>query len=229
MRGAVLLDPSGGPSSFDPEATLARAEADGKLVQVFKNLRRAQELAGPWEPRASTNAWQELIRTEVQDATAVGNSTSEAVLVPNYTLPARYLVEGRTFRATVRGRYTTTATPTITVRLRIGGVAGAIQVASAAFTLGTVGTAAPFKVSLEATVRSFGTSTTGTTFAMGEMIFATAAPNTAVPQFLPSASPAAGAGYDSTAAQDFSITAQWSAQNASNTMTAHMYLLESMN
>ena len=224
MRG-VLLERPNKPIILDPVEALSHRPGGHRILA---DLNRAAELAGPFEPRGSLNTWQETLRAEIQDGTAVANTTTETILVPDVVLPPRYLMAtGRTLRARIRGRYSTTSTPTITIRQRIGGVAGVAVVASAAFTLPTTITNVPFEIEIESTVRSEGSA--GTMFGMGTMTFATAAPNTAATQYLPASAPAVSSSIDMTAQQNHSITITWGTASASNTITAHLYQLESMN
>jgi len=215
--------------ALERRATLLGEEPDSDKLQIITNLRRAKELDGPYEPRGSLNAWEEVLRAEVQDSTAVASTASETILVPNVTLPARYLVTGRALRATVRGRYGTTGTPTIIFRQRIGGLAGALAAASSTYTTPSGVTTVPFELVFDVVVRSYGRSTAGTVFTMGRFQLTTAAPNTLAQQLIPATAPAVSAGFDSEAAQDFAVTVQWGTSNASNTITAHQYILESLN
>lgn len=241
ISGATLLNPrTGKPAGeynewfVDTDTFIAQALEDRShrsgysgQSQILADLTRSRE-TGRWGPTNSLNTWDETLRAEIQDATAIATSTTETILVPDVVLPARYLMAtGRTLRANIWGRYGTTATPTMTVRVRVGGVAGVVVMASAAYTMASGVTTVPFWIHTQTTVRTEGSS--GTIFGMGIMLFSTAAPNTQAPQFLPSTAPAVSSAIDFTAQQNYSITAQWGTSSASNTIQAHMYTLESQN
>jgi hypothetical protein len=187
----------------------------------------------------SRQFWQETLAWATADGTAVANSTTEAIIFPNLTIPANYLQDGRLLRVTAYGRYgnVVTSVPTLTFRLRWGGVAGTIIAQSAAIVTSAVAmTAALWKIEVLIQVRTNGA--TGTVFAMGDLQMTTnTAPtfgtvtNYGVPSMVASAGLATPAAVtvDLTADTALSLTAQWSAANAANTLTGHLYVLESMN
>lgn len=184
----------------------------------------------------SRQSWAELLGAATADGTAIANTTTEAIIFPNITIPANYLQDGRVVRITAYGRHSTTATPTLTFALRLGGVSGTVVAQSGALTCGSGVTAAPWKVELLLTVRSNGS--TGTVFVQGEAICwddavgstgsATNAPGIAAMTSAGAATPAAVT-VDLTADQSLSLTADWSAASASNTLTGHLYTVESLN
>lgn len=187
----------------------------------------------------SRQFWAETLAWATADGTAVANSVTEAILFPNITIPANYLQDGRLIRLTLYGRYSNvvTAVPTITFRCRWGGVAGTVIAASGAIvTSATAMTAALWKMEIVIQVRTNGA--TGTVFAMGEVELTTnTAPtfgtvtNYGVVSLMGSgglATPAAVT-VDLTADTALAVTAQWSAANASNTITGHLYSLEALN
>lgn len=187
----------------------------------------------------SRQFWSETLAWATADGTAVANSITEAIIFPNITVPANFLADGRVLRLKAYGRYgnVITAVPTLTFRARWGGVAGTVMAASAAIvTSATAMTAALWMLELLIQVRSNGA--TGTVFCMGDLQMTTnTAPtfgtvtNYGVASMLASAGLATPAAVtiDLTADTALSLTAQWSAANASNTLTGHMYTLEAMN
>lgn len=187
----------------------------------------------------SRQFWAETLAWATADGTAVANSVTEAILFPNITIPSNYLQDGRVLRLTLYGRYgnVVTAVPTLTIRARWGGVAGTVIAQSAAIvTSATAMTAALWKMELIIQVRLNGSA--GTVFAMGEFEMTTnTAPtfgtvtNYALTTCLASAGLATPAAVtvDLTADSALSITAQWSAANAANTITGHIYTLEALN
>lgn len=183
----------------------------------------------------SLQKWYENIVVATNSATAVANTTTETIAYGNVTLPANYLQADRSFKLTVLGQYSTTATPTLIFTARWGGVAGVVLAKNSAATLPTV-TAGLWKVELWCTTRSNGAS--GTLMVNGEATFYAGVAGTvasATGESLVTAMTAAGvitpavATVDLTADTPLSITATWSAASASNTLTGLQYYLDSMN
>lgn len=183
----------------------------------------------------SRQFWQETLFWATADGTAVANTTTETIVFPNVTIPASYMQDGRVLRINAAGRYSTTATPTIRLRLRWGGVAGTVIWDSGTITTATV-TAALWQVRIMVQTRSNGA--TGTLFAIGEASIGSAAAPT-----VGSATGAMADGIFGSAGDDtpaavtvdltadtaLSLTATWSAASASNTATGHIYVGESLN
>ena len=184
----------------------------------------------------SKQTWVETVAVATADGTAIANTTTEAIIFPNNTIPANFLQGDRCLRLTAYGRHSTTATPTLTFALRWGGVSGTVISQSGALTCGSGVTAAPWKVQVLIQTRSNGS--TGTVFVQGEAMCwddavgstgsATNAPGIAAMGSAGAATPAAVT-VDLTADTALSLTADWSAASASNTLTGHMYLLEVLN
>lgn len=184
----------------------------------------------------SRQFWAETLAWATADGTAIANTTTETIIFPNITIPANYLQDGRVLRVSAFGRHSTTATPTLTFRLRWGGVSGTVIAASGGMTAGSAVTAAMWKVEVLIQVRTNGA--TGTVFATGEAIIAEdaattvgSATNAPAHSFMGSAGVAtpAAATVDLTVDTALSITAQWGTASASNTLTGHNYLVESLN
>lgn len=187
----------------------------------------------------SRQFWEESLAWATADGTAVANSTTEAILFPNVTIPGNYMQDGRTLKLTAFGRWSNvvTAVPTLTFRVRWGGVAGTVLTASPAIvTPNTATTNAIWQ--LEALLQTRSNGATGTIFAMGTVsMFEDAAAtwntitNYGVVQPLGSAGAATPAAVtaDLTADTALSLTAQWSAANAANTLTGHLYTIEALN
>lgn len=120
--------------------------------------------------RASNQSWEELINTNVADGTAV-TAAAETILVPDVTLPANYMYQGRTIKYTLFGRISTVITTpgTWTMRLRWGGVAGVVMAASGAYAPDptAASTTIAWWIEFFTVCRSVGTS--GTSFTMGRM------------------------------------------------------------
>ena len=183
----------------------------------------------------SRQFWNELIYWATADGAAITNTTAETIVFPNVTIPANYMADGRVLRIRARGRLSTTATPTVRFRLRWGGVSGTVLWDSGTITLATV-TAALWSLAIDIQTRSNGA--TGTLFAMGECLAGSAAaPSVGSATGAPAVGIFGSAGDDTPAAATvdltadtaLSLTAAWSAASASNTLTGHQYLGESLN
>lgn len=184
----------------------------------------------------SRQAFCELIAWATADGTAIANTTTEAIIFPNVTIPANYLSDGRVLLLKAHGRHSTTGTPTLVFALRWGGVSGTVLAQSGALTLGSGITAAPWELELWLQVRTNGA--TGTVFvtghvkcwddAVGSTGSATNAPGIAAMGSAGAATPAAVT-IDATTDAALSLTADWSAASASNTLTGHNYFLLALN
>lgn len=179
--------------------------------------------------------WQETLQVQVADGTAVANSTTETIIVPNYTVPANYMADGRIIRVRVFGKYSTTGTPTLTFFIRWGGVSGTLLCKTAAVTLPTV-TNGMFELDVLIQVRSNGA--TGTIMANGVCrVYAGVAPTVASATGNAAITPMSNGGtvtpaaatVDLTADTALAISAQWSAASASNTLTSLNTLIETLN
>lgn len=191
----------------------------------------------------SRQYWSETLTWATATGTAVANTTTETILIPNVTIPANYLQDGRAIRVTAFGSYGTTATPTLTFALRWGGVAGTVIAKTAALTTtsGTGGGAsmtAPWTMHAIIQTRSNGSS--GTLMTSGELIFYnSAAPtsgtvtNYGLPLALVSGSTGgttpATATVDLTADTALSFTATWGTANSANSIQTIQYYLEGLN
>lgn len=184
----------------------------------------------------SRQFFEEALVWATADGTAVANTTTETILFPNTTFPGNYMQDGRVLTITAYGRHSTTGTPTLTFRLRWAGVSGTVLCASGAVTCGSGVTAAMWRLEAMLTVRSNGSS--GTIFATGIVIVgedaaptvgsATNAPGISLMGSAGVATPAA-ATVDLSAESALALTATWSAASASNTITGHQLLIESLN
>lgn len=184
----------------------------------------------------SRQFWEEAISWATADGTAIASTTTETIIFPNVTLPANLMQDGRVLRLTAYGRHSTTATPTLTFALRWGGVSGTVLAQSGAITCGSGVTAAMWQTELKLIVRTNGA--TGTIFAVGHAVLGEdaagsvgSATNASHEGFMGSAGVATPAAVtvDLTADTPLSLTADWSANSASNTLTGHFFTLESLN
>jgi len=186
----------------------------------------------------SRQYWKELLTWEVTDGTAIANTTTETIIYPNVTIPGNYMADGRALHLVVRGKHSVAAatTPTLTFRLRWGGVAGTVLTASGAMVTGSGVTNAMFALQLWIQTRVNGAS--GSLLVMGEAILwddATttvgSATNNQAHDPMGSAGVAAPAAVtvDLTADIALAISAQWGTASVSNTLTGMQRFLGSLN
>ena len=184
----------------------------------------------------SRQYWSETLAWATSSGTAVANTVTETIAFPNITIPANYLQDGRCLRARAFGQYSTTATPTLIFRFRWGGVAGTILCQTAACTTPTTVTAACWELDVLIQTRSNGA--TGTLMANGTArVFAAVAGTVAsttgegllTPMTAGGVITPAAVTVDLTADTALSVTAQWSAASASNTLTGLNYIVEAVN
>lgn len=178
----------------------------------------------------STSSWEEVIGVTVVDGTAV-TAAAEAIIVPDFTIPASYMQQGRIIRARLWGKSSTVITTpgTLQVRVRWGGVAGVLLADSGALTQRTASAATNETWSLEFDIICRSAGATGTFVSFGKMSRgnkANAATTDATPDLLP-VSGAAAVTVDTTTAKALSVTFTPSVGTGSHTCMG--YQLESLN
>lgn len=180
--------------------------------------------------------WNEAVTWATSDGTAVANTTSETIVFPDTTVFANYMQDGRVLRIRAQGKYSNTGTPTLTFRIRWGGVAGTLLAASAAVTTPSGVTNAMWEIDAVLQTRSNGSS--GTIFAIGKCtVYAAVAPTVASATGAAAVTPMSAGGVtapatatvDLTTDKSLSITTQWSAASVSNTLTGHNLIIEALN
>lgn len=175
----------------------------------------------------SNQAWVEPFVVSGEDGTALASSTSATSILPasrKFTLPSYYFDNpGKTLRIRAAGRISTTGTPTITLDLRFGSV---VVFNGGAITTGSGITNLTWIMDVELSARTIGASTSATMFGIGELKGVVTAVSC---NMLPASAPAAGTGFDSTAAQTIDLFATWSASSASNTITCHQFRVLALN
>ena len=183
----------------------------------------------------SRQYWEETLAWATADGTAVANTAAETIIFPNITIPANFMQDGRCLKLSLMGRWGATATPTLTIRVRWGGVGGTVLTATGA-TVMSAQTAAQWNTDVIIQTRVNGA--TGSLYAMGKTIFGTAtvptagtATNLGFASMMGSAGIATPAAVtvDLTADTALSVSAQWSAASASNTIQGHIYTVEALN
>jgi hypothetical protein len=201
---------------------LSRLES--KYDRLLKQISRTKRPDG----KMSRQYWMEAIAWATADGTAVHTTTTEAILFPNVTIPANYMQDGRALRIRAFGKLSTTATPTMTWALRWGGVSGTLLATTEAITQGSG--VANVNWALEAMIQTRTNGATGTLLVMGEMQVHTSATAVLANVFGVSGFDApAAVTCDLTTDQALSLTGDWSASSASNTITGMIYTLESLN
>ena len=176
----------------------------------------------------SRQFWSETFGWVTGDGTAIANTTTETIIFPNRTIPANFMQDGRALRMRAFGKLSTTSTPTITFAIRWGGVTGTLLATSEAITMGSGVTTVNW--ALEAILQTRSNGASGSILAMGEVGIHTAAGTVVNNIFGVSGYDApAAVTVDLTADTALSLTADWSAASASNTLTGMIYLLEVLN
>lgn len=176
----------------------------------------------------SRQAWVETLAWMTADATAVHTTTTETILVPNVTIPANYMADGRVLRMRVFGKLSTTATPTMTFAVRWGGVGGTLLATTEAITCASG--AANTAWAAEVYIQTRTNGATGTLLASGEVTVNLTASTEVSQCFGVSGFDApAAVTVDLTVDTALSFTGDWSASSASNTITAMGYTLEALN
>lgn len=222
------------------ESEIRRWESRGKRSipdAILEHLNRARDLRGPFEPRGSLNTWSETLYSSTVNETAL-TAAAEAVMFPASTvpgfyggMPGGYMSPHRTLHLRCAGQLSTAATPgTFLFRIRWGGVAGTVLVASGG--AGATGTAVTMAASqtnvfwrAEWYITARGDiSTTAALFASG--IMETAGVPTTQNLYFPATAPAS-VNADTTVFKDLAITHQPSLATAS--IAGMQYTLESMN
>lgn len=174
--------------------------------------------------------FETLIAQQV-DGTALSNTTTAtSILAPaaKFTVPANFFDIGKVLRVKAAGRISTAAsTPgTLTLDVRLGSVV--VFNGGASGTLATSASNLTWDLEATLTCRSIGASTSATLLGVGRLVSAALSATTPI-MLLPVSSPAAGTGFDSTAAAVLDLYATWSAASASNSIRCDSFSLESLN
>lgn len=168
------------------------------------------------------------LRVQSVDGTAIADTTTETIVFPNVPIPAEFMHNHRRLRLTAAGKLSTTGTPTITFRIRWGGVSGTVIALAEALTNGSG--VANVNWRIEATIQCRSDGATGTLIVFGHVVLHTAAGTVVQNVFSVSGYDApAAVTADVQAAADLSLTAEWSAASASNTLTGMDYCVEAVN
>jgi hypothetical protein len=203
---------------------------------IKRSLDRAGELAGPGEPRAGYQVWEEALSISLADGTAVTASGTETIMLPIFTLPGGYFYPGRTVKWTLFGRQSTAITTpgTITFKLSYSaaGTGAVAVVSSGAFAPDPTAAATNLTFSVEWWMTCRTNGTTGTALGLGRVEWsdyddasATTIVGNLNMRMAPTSAPAT-ATIDTTVARAVSPTYTSSVGTAS--MTTHLGILEAI-
>lgn len=187
----------------------------------------------------SAYSWRELIaHNRGVSGAALTNTTTATSLLPAgalCTLGGGLLQIGSKLNITAWGQLgnVVTAAPTFTFDVRFGSISVFTMVGQIST---TAHTALPWKLEITLDCRTVGASTTANFFGLGDIsgqpfnLTAAADGGTSHPNILlPTTTPAAGTGFDSTVGNAVDLRGTWSAANASNSIQLHYYTLELLN
>lgn len=189
------------------------------------------------QQQQGANNWVETLDSIVADGTQISNTVSETIICPDFSIPAYYMVPGRTLRVLAYGVMSNVITTpgTLTMRVRWGGVAGTVLLASAAQGLDTTARTNSAWM-LEAWIACRTAGSTGTFMSggimMGNVLSSTAA--NLLPALLgsagaPLASANAAVTVDTTTAKLLSVTAQFSVATSPTNLTCQMRVIKVIN
>jgi hypothetical protein len=163
-------------------------------------------------------------RNRLAASTTVANTLTETTIA-TMTIPAADAVVGAVYRIKAWGIASVTGTPTLTLRSRLGGVAGTALGSSTGRTASSGVTNRAWQVTADLTCLTTGAA--GTWFASQvtiESITLAAGPPFVAPGMILDGTSAVTV--DTTVAQDFVITATWGTASASNTLTCRGFTAE---
>lgn len=163
-------------------------------------------------------------RNKLATSVTVANTLTETTIA-TMTIPAADAVVGAVYRIKAWGIASVTGTPQLTLRSRLGGVAGTALGSSTARTASSGVTNRAWQVTADLTCLT--TGATGTWFASQvtiESITLAAGPPFVTPGMILDGTSAVTV--DTTVSQDFVITATWNTASASNTLTSRGFTAE---
>ncbi|MFJ9468319.1 right-handed parallel beta-helix repeat-containing protein [Streptomyces caniferus] len=183
---------------------------------IIRNVRtRATTLAGINVTSTVTGAVRRGNTADAPSASTlatVASTTAETVLA-TWTIPANDAAAGTAYRFTAQGTASTTGTPTLTIRVRLGGAAGAVIASFTAVTTSSGISGRGWRV--DGALLSVAPGSSGAWAGGASLSHHLASTTGAVQNELTDAAVTR----DSTADQQLVVTAQWSASSASNTAT----------
>ncbi len=201
----------------------------GNWLPTADRFRPTPEMIG-----GGVQGWTEPLHVTTADGTQISNSTSETIVCPDFNIPAYYMAASRTFRIWAYGVMSNVITTpgTLTLRVRWGGVAGTVLLASSALGLDTTArTNSLWAMQAYITCRTDGSS--GTFLSSGIMwsnVLSSTAANL-LPALLGSAGNPLASGnaqvtVDTTTAKLLSVTAQFSVSTSPTNLTCQTRVIE---
>jgi hypothetical protein len=182
-----------------------------------------------------TQPWTQVLDGNFDIANGTTNTSgAEAIIMPDKTIPAFYMVEGRALRLSCRFKYSNAVTTpgSITFRIRWGGVAGTLLAQSSAIPLNIVAqTDLMGFMRADIVCRARGSS--GSLLCMGSVeIAAQLAANNNATAFMGSAGGASTntpAAVTATTIVDTLLSITYQSTVATGSMTGMIYVLELLN
>jgi hypothetical protein len=178
----------------------------------------------------SRQYFSEALAWATADGAAVHTTTTETILFPDITIPAYYMQDGRLLRLRAFGKLSTTGTPTMTFAIRWGGVGGTLLATTEPITCASGAANTNWEIEAYLQVRTNGA--TGTVLVIGTVqVNLTASTSTSGVFGVSGFDAPAAVTVDLTVAAGsaLSLTGDWSASSASNTITGMLYSLEAVN
>lgn len=188
------------------------------------------------------NPYTSPLVVDIADGTQILNSTAEAIICPDFMFAAGdpRLYQGAEFHCVCYGdmSFVITTPGTVTFRVRWGGVAGTVLLASGAYAPDPTAALAnrSYKLEFDLVVRSIGAA--GSMFAMGHLVIgdvddasATTLQGNLAMAVMGSAganTPAVVSSLDTTTAKALSVTAQFSVSTATTQLTNHIRRLSAI-
>lgn len=167
------------------------------------------------------------------DNTQVADTTTETIIVPDYTIPANFMTAGATLKGIVKGVCSNVVTTpgTLTYHIHVGTatLSATSDTASAALGLDTTArTSFPWQLTFTIQCRAVGAS--GSILVLGQVwqsnVLASTAANL-LPNFMPASSIAATT-MNTTVANLLGVSAKFSVNTSGTNITANEYVLESI-
>ena len=187
---------------------------------------------------AGVQGWEEALESIVADGTQISNSAAEALVCPDFNIPAYYMSAGRTMRLWAGGLVSNVVTTpgTFIARVRWGGLTGTQVLASGAQGLDTTAhTSAAWAMLAHIVCRS--TGTTGSFLGLGVLwmynLLASTAANLLPALMGGQGSPGSSAGtaisVDTTTSKLLSVTGQFSVATSPTNLLGQQRILEILN
>jgi len=242
-----ILNPRTGRPFGDPsaEGILSELSPLDQPVEIPPHiadlLEKAKLRPGKLGPNASAVSWRDVLtprRVVTADSAQVLNTTTETIMVPDFTFAADALEAGDVFKYTIFFDLSTVITTpgTVTFRLRWGGVGGTALAASGAIAPDPTAASTDIVGMVEWYFVARTLGATGSAYAFGRVEMggdhddasATALKGNLDMRMMPTVS-AAAVTINTTTANALSPTVQFSVATATTQLTGLLAILESLN